>query len=300
MRAPWRRHQRPCVADLPRRLRLHLQHSTALLAVQFRQGAGTNKLGDGPAGRVGVSDRVIRDELLASDRWLSLKDNADRLAFVACLLTCDTLGNMEGSPHRLCRLWRDYSIGTHAHVEQTVLNLSDCDLIRVYEVDAKRYLHIPRFRQSRRYLGRLHPLSPWTTDQEKQAIAEYSHGAHRASAPSARSAHDVRTAGVGVGVGVGKGLDRGASQPKSTERARSPAKTLLPDDFSMSDAVREWAMAKGYERLAQRLEHFRAYARANGKKYVDWDAAFMNAIRGDWAQLGGPVALVDGRKKVAL
>ncbi len=30
---------------------------------------------------------------------------------------------------------------------------------------------------------------------------------------------------------------------------------------------------------------FKAKCRANGYKYVDWDAAFMEAIRGDWAEL---------------
>lgn len=154
-----------------------------------------------------MPDRIIRDELLTSDRWLSLKDNADRLAFLACALTCDTLGNMEATPQRLVRLWRDFGIGSAQHVEQTLLNLVDLDLVRAYEHDGKRYLHIPRFRQSRRYLGRLNPLSPWTTHAEKQAIAENSQRARTDGARRAHGDHPVRTAGVGVGVGLG--LERG-------------------------------------------------------------------------------------------
>ena len=59
----------------------------------------------------------------------------------------------------------------------------------------------------------------------------------------------------------------------------------LPEDFTISDRVRAWATAKGFDHLEKRLEHFAGYARANAKKYADWDQAFMNAIRDDWAKL---------------
>lgn len=59
----------------------------------------------------------------------------------------------------------------------------------------------------------------------------------------------------------------------------------LPEDFGISDRVREWAADKGHDRLEERLVHFVGYARANGKSYADWDQGFMNAIRDDWAKL---------------
>lgn len=60
----------------------------------------------------------------------------------------------------------------------------------------------------------------------------------------------------------------------------------LPENFGISDRVREWAIVKGYTQLDNHLENFVGYARANGKTYVDWDQAFMNAIRNNWAKLG--------------
>jgi hypothetical protein len=69
-----------------------------------------------------MPDRILRDELLSSDRWLSLggKDmdagNARRLAFVACVLTADSLGNMEATSTRLERLWRDFGLTDDAAI----------------------------------------------------------------------------------------------------------------------------------------------------------------------------------------
>lgn len=62
-------------------------------------------------------------------------------------------------------------------------------------------------------------------------------------------------------------------------------KTSLPDDFGISDRVKQWAAVKGYTRLEERLEHFVGKAKAAGYTYVDWDEAFMGAIRDDWAKL---------------
>ena len=77
-----------------------------------------------------MPDRIIRDELLQSEKWLSLKDNADRLAFVALLLSADSLGNFSAEPFRLLRLWRDFGINTAELVAKTTRELVDHDLRR--------------------------------------------------------------------------------------------------------------------------------------------------------------------------
>jgi len=120
--------------------------------------------------------RILRAELLDSEAWLSLKDNADRAAWISCFLSVDTLGNMPAGPHRLIKLWRAYGIETEEKVAKVLRELADADLVRLYEIgekpDQKPYLHIPRFGQSRRFLGHLWPLPPWATDQEKQQFAK--------------------------------------------------------------------------------------------------------------------------------
>ena len=121
-----------------------------------------------------MPDRIIRDELLESERWLSLKDNADRLAYISLLLKADALGNFSAEPFRLMRLWRDFGINTDSLVAKTLTELTNHDLIRLYQVCAKEFLHIPRFGQRLRHVKRIFPLSPWTTDQEKQTLADNS------------------------------------------------------------------------------------------------------------------------------
>jgi hypothetical protein len=62
----------------------------------------------------------------------------------------------------------------------------------------------------------------------------------------------------------------------------------IPVDFQISDSIREWAKKEGFTRLEERLSHFVDWARSGKdgvKKYVDWDATFRNAIRGDYAHL---------------
>lgn len=152
-----------------------------------------------------MSDRLIRDEILESERFAALTDNAHRCAFYACLLTADCLGNMEAGAGRLLRLWSLYGIGTAEAIAQTITALNKVDLARPYEHDGKRYLHIPRYRQSLRFAKRLHPLSPWTTDEQKQAIAKNSPGDNTVNTKSAPRAHKVRTPDVSIGdVSIGE------------------------------------------------------------------------------------------------
>ena len=129
-----------------------------------------------------MPDRIIRDELLESERWLSLKDNADRLAYLSLSLRADSLGNYSAEPYRLMRLWRDFGINTQALVAKTLTELADHDLVRFYTAEDKPLIHIPRFGQrNTRYIKRVYPLSPWTTNEQKQQIAKHSQREHDVS-----------------------------------------------------------------------------------------------------------------------
>lgn len=105
--------------------------------------------------------RMIRDGLLDSDRFLGLPDNTARMCFVACMLTADDRGNREASSGALVRLWRDLGVDSNAKAEDIAQFLSDKDLVRLYESDGKRFMHIPRFGQRLRSFKRACPVSPW-------------------------------------------------------------------------------------------------------------------------------------------
>jgi uncharacterized protein YdaU (DUF1376 family) len=73
-------------------------------------------------------------------------------------------------------------------------------------------------------------------------------------------------------------------------RTASPKKSAIPDDFTISARVAEWAASNGHGQLTRHLEHFRSACKAKGYTYADWDEAFMGAIRKDWAGLSVPQA----------
>jgi hypothetical protein len=101
---------------------------------------------------------------------------------------------------------------------------------------------------------------------------------------------DASTPEVHAQVGrEGKGRERkeidASATPPSAPTKRKQSKTAMPENFEVSDRVKAWAASKGFDRLPEHLESFRGKARAKGYVYVDWDAAFMEAVREDWAGL---------------
>jgi hypothetical protein len=67
------------------------------------------------------------------------------------------------------------------------------------------------------------------------------------------------------------------------ERKGKERNIYIPADFSISERVLKWASEKGHSNLQQHFDNFVSVAKAKGYKYVDWDEAFMNAIRNNWA-----------------
>lgn len=63
------------------------------------------------------------------------------------------------------------------------------------------------------------------------------------------------------------------------------ALTELPAEFTLTSELLHWMQAHHYTHAVERYEYFCDYARANGKRYKDWPAAFRNSVRGDWARL---------------
>ena len=69
------------------------------------------------------------------------------------------------------------------------------------------------------------------------------------------------------------------------KKPRKKQKTLLPENFVVSDAVQAWADKHGYsaERVSSNFAKFVLWAAAGGKEYANWDAALQGAIRDDWS-----------------
>jgi hypothetical protein len=148
------------------------------------------------------------------------------------------------------------------------------DLIRRYEDDGKPYLHIPRFRSRLRYLHRLYPISPWTTNEEKQRI--------RKNSPENHSESPGRTGESPLGVRVGVGVRVGE---KTKSKALVASGSRLPDGWELPNEWRSWAEhLTGWdeEKVLRESLIFRDYwhgkAGSDARK-VDWLATWRNWIR---------------------
>jgi hypothetical protein len=80
-------------------------------------------------------------------------------------------------------------------------------------------------------------------------------------------------------------IGENASNPEPKKRASKPKATTLPEDFKVSERVERWAKEKGFSSLDVHLESFISRAKAKGYTYVDWDEAFMSAVRDNWAKV---------------
>jgi hypothetical protein len=118
-----------------------------------------------------MPDRIIRDELLRSPRYRRLTTDTARLLFVHILLSVDSFGNMEAHASAVEDCLRR---PTDAETAARLLDeLSDAELIRMYSVEGKKYLHVPRFRQRLRYLKGKHPRPPAEIEcNEIKALAD--------------------------------------------------------------------------------------------------------------------------------
>ena len=167
-----------------------------------------------------MPDRLLRDEIWESDRFLDLPTDIARIAFIRFLSLADDFGNFEGGIRRIHRCLHSCTqVKTEDATLQAIEAMMNADLIRRYTVDKRELFHIPRLRPHRQYLVRKMPASPWDDDAElgkrirmitKRGLAKEEENQQLRSKNSSDIAttsqarcNDVAE-GVGVGVGVGE------------------------------------------------------------------------------------------------
>jgi hypothetical protein len=74
---------------------------------------------------------------------------------------------------------------------------------------------------------------------------------------------------------------------ESTRTKAKAVKTLIPENFAISEGVKAWAKKKGISNLEAHLEAFVLKCEAKGYANVNWDSAFKGAIRDNWAGVTG-------------
>jgi hypothetical protein len=211
--------------------------------------------------------RIIRDGILTSER-VNMLAALEEVFYRRLMSVVDDHGRYYGN-HSLIRAAcfplkldkvSDSDIGKWLQVTEKA------GLVRQYlAADGKRYVQLIDFGQ------RIQAKSKFPDPEGDALKFTVIHGG---------SPEETENNGL---VGV-EGVDEVGSTRASR---RKPSKTSMPDDFCVSDRVKAWAAEKGHTRLNEHLEAFQAKVRANGYTYIDWDSAFMEAIRNDWAKLSG-------------
>lgn len=226
-----------------------------------------------------MPDRVIRDELLDSDRWLGLCSDSERLAFIGLVLQCDDFGNLEGGTHKLYRYLSAFTqIRTAENVATVLLHLADCDLIRHYQVDGRQLIHIPRLRPHRDYLVRKFPPSPWCDPDTALGKHKriYNKGLAKGVVTTShkRGGNVALTSDQGVGVGVGENIGSGAPVDNSARTAATTharASTLKVK----GNGAQWWRTDDG---IAAKAAELHVVPRA-GETFAELKARLFDAIR---------------------
>lgn len=190
--------------------------------------------------------RTIKPEFFTSNDIVSLSPLA-RLFYVSLWCESDREGRLSWNTKTFKMR---YLPADDCDIESLANELIDAKLIILYEVDDKEYAEIPSFKY--------HQV---INNRESESII-----------PSRVKVACKREQGEGRK--EGKERKEGASR-----------ETTIPDNFSISDRVKEWANIKGFSDLEVHLENFILSAKAKKYKYIDWDSAFMKAITANWAKV---------------
>lgn len=108
-----------------------------------------------------MPDRVFRDEILSSPRYWQLSSDTGRMLFYHLGLRADDLGIFRAANYTI----RQECFGVDNKPAPEALSkilseLSDADLIRLYQVDGAEYGFIPRWKQRLRIIKARFPLPP--------------------------------------------------------------------------------------------------------------------------------------------
>ncbi|MFZ4791830.1 MAG: hypothetical protein ACOYMW_13235 [Candidatus Competibacteraceae bacterium] len=255
--------------------------------------------------------RTVKPELFKHEDLFDAEQKSKlplRLAFIGLFTVADCEGRFKWRPRTI-----KLDVLPHDFIDfATVLDaLEHAGFIKRYEVDGESYGWIPTFAKHQRLQTKeltagsslpapnghdepgtnqerygertgTHPEAQEGKGREEEGKGREEESAQApnapapTAAPSAPCAEPTPTATA-------------ATKAKVKERAHAPsAKTSLPADFTITPELQAWADQKGYGDLNAHLDRFKDKAQAKGYQYTDWNAAFRNAVRDDWAGLRTP------------
>lgn len=219
--------------------------------------------------------RSIKPEFWVSEQIAECSTNA-RLTFIGLWTFSDDQGVHPARPKTLKAELFPMDDVSASDVSGWVDELVRVGLVVVFDVDGDLYWHVTGWAKHQRieHPSAKYPAPPKFSPNVRRTLDDLS---TKTREDSSKARSGVERSGE-----EGKGE---APSPKA-RRSRASAKrpeTTMPEGFEISERVATWARKNGHGNLSRHLECFCGKALAKGYSYVDWDEAFMNAIRDDWA-----------------
>lgn len=212
--------------------------------------------------------RSIKPEFPHSESMGNVSREA-RLCFILLWTIADDAGRLRGNSRMLASLLYPYDNDAPKLIDKWLADLEANGCVVRYSVDGQSYIQICNWLN--------HQRIDKPTASKIPSFQEDSRG-------FAKGREDSYGEGIGMeGSGIGK--EGNGTPDGDTPKKPKSRKQPIPENFALSERVKTWAKAKGYDRLDERLEHFISKAKASGYQYADWDEAFMGAVRDDWAKL---------------
>lgn len=225
-----------------------------------------------------MPSRIIREGILTSERINELDASAE-VFYRRLLSKVDDHGLYDARPAILRTSLYPLRVDRvrEADISRWMAACQKAGLLALYAHDGKPYLQALDTRWKTRSEPKF-PLPPVDESNGMQTTVN-------------NRKQEKTTVALDVDVDVVVDGDVGVGVTPARKRAGRTRKTPIPDDFKISKRVEAWAKDKGHGQLDAHLEAFVDKAKAKDYAYADWDAAFMGAIRDDWAGLAGkPVA----------
>lgn len=191
--------------------------------------------------------RTIKPEFFTSYNIVSLTP-LTRLFYISLWCEADREGRLSWNTKTLKMR---YLPADDCNIDDMADELTESGLIVIYEIDDKQYAEIPTFKN--------HQV---INNRESDSIIN----------------PRVKVACKRV---QGEGRKEGREGKEDALKRMS----LIPDNFSISNNVKSWALEKRFHNIEKHLEPFVNICIAKGYKYIDWDRAFMGAVRSNWAKI---------------
>jgi hypothetical protein len=245
-----------------------------------------------------MPSRVVREGLLDSQRYWSVTIEARQL-FWHLMLLADDLGCVSLAPAFVRR--RCFDDGPAPDRVNLLLGqLSDADLVRMYEADGARYGFIPRFAQRLKRMTLRHPEPPVSLIEDDQEAREKfkrikteSKKPAASLPPHGSQAAALRRPEVEVEV---EGKSTTAEKAPAKKRDSEPSAVFLqawneyPKRLGDNPRARAWKawrgrLAEGYteDEMLQGTRRYAAFVRAMGREgteFVKQAATFFGPDKG--------------------